>query len=404
MSQPRIVPSITQTQAPEEVFDFSVVLGGPLYELFISTRLMRPALELLIRRIVIITIICWLPLLLLSAIGGHLTAGVSVSFLRDPELHIRFLLALPLLIASEVFVHRRLRIIVPQFLSRDLVAPQDRARFEKIVASAMRLRNSVVAEIILLVLVLTLGYWIWNRNFTLTTSTWYRIFDEGVPRLTAAGLYYAFVSLTIFRFILIRWYFRLFIWYRFLWQVSRMPLQFNLFHPDRSGGLGFLSASIEIFAPVFIAQTIVIATNILDNILYGRERLQDFQTEIAGMLVFVVFLMVLPLAFFCVRLERAARIARREFGTFASQYVIDFRRKWMEAGAGGGEQLLGTPDLQSLADLSNSFKVAVEMRLLPVSKQAVMRLIVMVGLPFVPLLLTMIPLHELIHRLFKLAF
>lgn len=405
MGQPRIVPSIPERETAEDQFDFSVVLGGPLYQLYLRTRLMRPApaLDLLVRRIVIISLICWLPLLPLSAISGHLVRGVTVPFLLDPEVHVRFLLALPLLIASEVFVHKRLRIIVPQFLSRDLVAPQDRPRFEKAVASATRLRNSVIIEIIFLALVLTLGYWIWNQNFTLTMPSWYRVFDDGAPHLTAAGLYYAFVSLTIFRFMLIRWYFRLFIWYRFLWQVNKISLNLNLFHPDRSGGLGFLSSSVDAFAPVFIAQTMVISANIYDHILYGRETLTGFQTTIAGMLVFVVLVMVLPLTFFAIRLELGGRAAKREFGILSSHYVNDFHGKWIEE-AGSGERVLGTPDIQSLADLANSYKSVVEMRLLPVGKQAVIRLIVLVALPFVPLILTMIPIHELIRTLFKLAF
>src|SRR5215813_6422419 len=173
MSQLRIVPPIPDIEKLEDQFDFSVVAGGPLYQLFLRTSLMRPGLELLIRRIVIISLSCWIPLLVMSTIEGHLTRGVSVPFLRDPEVQIRFLLALPLLIGSEVFVHRRLRLIVPQFVYRGIIASEDQANFQKAVTSAMRLRNSVAVEAILLVLVLTVGYWVWNSSFTLTMSTWY---------------------------------------------------------------------------------------------------------------------------------------------------------------------------------------------------------------------------------------
>jgi hypothetical protein len=403
MSQLRIVPPIPDIQTLEDQFDFSVVAGGPLYQVYLRTSLMRSGLELLLRRIVIITLICWIPLLVLSTIEGHLTRGVPVPFLRDPEVQVRFLLALPLLIGSEVFVHRRLRLIVPQFVYRGIIASEDQANFQKAVASAMRLRNSAAVEAILLALVLTFGYWIWNTSFTLTMSTWYRAIEGGVPHLTAPGRYYAFASLTIFRFILIRWYFRLFIWYRFLWQVNRMPLHFNLFHPDRSGGLGFLAGSIAAFTPVFIAQTMVISSNIYSHILYDSESLSDFRMPIAAMLVFVVLVLLLPLAFFAARLARAARAAKLEFGILSSHYVNDFHRKWI-GGGGRGEGLLGTPDLQSLADLANSFNVVAEMRLLPVGKQSLLRLIVLIGLPFLPLVFTMIPLNEVIKSLFKLAF
>src|SRR6266700_4154373 len=82
--------------------DFSLALGGPLYQLYLRTRLSTPPLGLLHRRVVSISLICWLPLLVLSLTGGHLLGGVSVPFLLDLEVHTRFLAALPLLIAAEL--------------------------------------------------------------------------------------------------------------------------------------------------------------------------------------------------------------------------------------------------------------------------------------------------------------
>ena len=57
--------------------DFSLVLGGPLYNLYLRTRLARSALELVVRRVVTMSLICWLPLLLLALVEGHGFGGVS---------------------------------------------------------------------------------------------------------------------------------------------------------------------------------------------------------------------------------------------------------------------------------------------------------------------------------------
>jgi hypothetical protein len=351
-----------------------------------------------------ISLICWLPLLLIASIEGHLTGGVPVPFLRDPEVHIRFLIALPLLILSEVYVHQRMRYMAPQFLSRGIITPENRDRFDKIVAAAMRLRNSVLLEVILLILVLTLGYWVWRQNFTLTLSTWYRVHDNAGLHLTRAGWFYALVSLSIFRFIIIRWYFRLFIWYRFLWQVRALPLHFNLYHPDRAGGLGFLSASPEAFAPVFVAQIAVLSGAIFAHIIYSGERLPSFKTEIGVILVLVVLVLIVPLGLFARQLEETSRKARRRFGILASHYVDEFDRKWNEGEDRPGEPLLGTPDLQSLADLSHSFNFVSRLRLVPISKEALIRLVILVILPLLPLTLTMFPLDEVLKRVFKLVF
>ena len=91
-----------------------------------------------------------MPLLLLSALSGQVVGGHGVPFFRDLGTHVRFLLCVPLFIAAEVIVHRRIKVVVRQFLDRHIVAPEDRPRFESLIASAMGLRSSVLAEVLLL--------------------------------------------------------------------------------------------------------------------------------------------------------------------------------------------------------------------------------------------------------------
>ena len=66
-------------------------------------------------------------------------------------------------------------------------------------------------------------------------------------------MWYGYVSLPLFQFLLMRWYFRLFIWTRFLWQVSRLDLSLVPTHPDRVGGLGFLANTVYAFPPLAVA-------------------------------------------------------------------------------------------------------------------------------------------------------
>src|SRR3974377_255078 len=86
--------------------DFSLVLGGPLFQLLRRAHLSGDALDLLQRRIIVIPLIAWLPLALLTAIDGQLLGGpTTVPFLVDVDVHVRLLVALPLLIAAEIVVH-----------------------------------------------------------------------------------------------------------------------------------------------------------------------------------------------------------------------------------------------------------------------------------------------------------
>ena len=77
--------------------DFSLVLGGPLFQLLRRAHLSDDALLLQRRRIVVISLFAWLPLAVLAAVGGRLFGSdVAVPFLLDVDVHVKFLVAMPL--------------------------------------------------------------------------------------------------------------------------------------------------------------------------------------------------------------------------------------------------------------------------------------------------------------------
>ena len=213
------------------------------------------------QRIIVISLFAWLPLLVLSALEGQLLGGsAAVPFLLDVEVHVRFLVAMPLLIAAELVVHQRMRFVVKQFLERHLIPESAMTRFDAAIASAFRLRNSVLAEVLLIAFVYGVGILIvWRQYMALDTATWYATPSAEGSKLSLAGMWYGYVSLPIFQFLLCRWYFRLFIWTRFLWQVSRIELSLVPTHPDRVGGLGFLSNTVYAFVLLAVAHGALLA-------------------------------------------------------------------------------------------------------------------------------------------------
>jgi len=138
---------VTKLARPEVQPDFSLVLGGPLFQLFRRAHLSGDALEMLRRRVVIIAVVAWAPLLLLSVISGlALGDSVAIPFLHDIESHVRFLIALPILIAAELIVHRRIQPTVRQFVERRIVIPEELPKFQQAVDATLRLRNSVIGR------------------------------------------------------------------------------------------------------------------------------------------------------------------------------------------------------------------------------------------------------------------
>jgi len=328
-----------------------------------------------------------------------------VPFLLDVEAQVRFLIALPLLIVAELVVHQRMRLVVRQFLERDLIPKNALPYFDAAIKSAFRLRNSVIAEILLIGFVYVVGVLLfWRHYVALATATWYAVPTPDGIEFSLAGIWYGYVSLPVYQFLLVRWYYRLFIWMRFLWHVSRIELALVPTHPDRVGGLGFLSNTVYAFMPLALAHGAMLAGPIANRIFYLGAALPEFKVEIAVVVIFLLLLVFGPLLLFSPQLAQAKRTGNREYGALAARYVREFDAKWVRGGASADERLVGSGDIQSLADLANSFEVVRTMQFAPITKDAFLRLVAATVIPVVPLALTMMPLEELLRKLLGIIF
>ncbi|WP_233853661.1 hypothetical protein [Paraburkholderia sp. HD33-4] len=386
--------------------NFSLVLGGPLFQLMCRAHMANDTLALVRQRIVALVLLAWVPLVVLAALEGHLLDHtIAVPFLYDFEAHIRLLVAVPLLVIAEIVVHRRLRPIARAFIDRQIVPEKSKEQFDKAIRSAFRLRNSVLTEVLLLAFVYGVGVLvIWRHYTALQASTWYATTTPDGLKLSLAGTWYGYVSLPIFQFLLVRWYFRLFIWTRFLWQVSRIELSLAPSHPDRVGGLGFLANTVYAFTVLLVAHGAMLAAQFANRILYTGAALTDFKFETGAMVLFLLCLVFGPLLVFAPQLASAKRKGLGEYGALAERYVREFDAKWLRNGAPTDEALVGSGDIQSLADLANSFDVVRTMRLVPITRDAVLRLAAAVLVPIVPLALTMMSLEDLLKKLFGILF
>jgi hypothetical protein len=312
---------------------------------------------------------------------------------------------MPLLIVAELVVHQRMRLVAKTFIDRRLVPDVAKARLDAAIESASRLRNSVSGELLLIALVYIVGVMlVWRHFVALDAATWYATPGNGRSSLTAAGVWYGYVSLPLFQFLLCRWYFRLFIWTRLLWQVSRIRLDLIPTHPDRVGGLGFLAATANAFVPLLMAHGALLAGQLANQIFYVGASLTQFRLEILLLVMFMVFIVVGPLLVFSPQLALAKRTALREYGTLAQRYVREFDTRWVHGDGRVNDELLGSADIQSLADLGNSFEVLRSMRVVPVTKDTMLQLAMATAAPFVPLVLTLMPLEDLLKKLFGILF
>jgi len=380
---------------------FSSTPGGLANWLFRSTKLSRAFLEWPSRRIIFLVAITWLPLLLLTLQQNRQSSTGTIPFLSDIEVHIRFLISLPLLLGAERAVHGWLHATVRQFLERNLIAPGDLPRFQSAENAAERFRGSFAVELLLLLAVGTAGVWIWRNQIDVVASSWYRSPDAG---FTPAGLWYIFISIPFFQFFLGRWYIRILVWAWFLWKVSRLPLALNPLHTDRAGGLRFLGQGSYAFAPFLFAHGAVLSGVIAKRVLFLGQSLDAFRIEALSLVSLSLVFVLGPLALFMPMLVRARWQGELEYGRLMNDVVRLFHRKWIGMNAPLNDHTLQQQDFSALTDLGSSYSSMTGTRIVPFGLEDVTWLVMATAAPLLPLVLTAFTFDELFVKVLHFFF
>ena len=391
---------MTTVLAHESELEFE--LGGPAYRLMQRIGLIKDGGPSLGRRVVGFLLITWVPLLLFSLIEGRaLGPTPRESLLLDFAAYARFFLAVPLLFLAEVITGPRLRAAGLHFVQGNFVRPEDLPAVEAAIVRASRRREALLPELIMLGIAL-LGAW----NLTLETVTgeaatasWHSALRPGGIGLSLAGLWYYFIAVPILQFFTYRWLWRLAIWTCFLYEMSRLPLNLVATHPDRAGGLGFLGnahLSLAIFA---FAVGCVLSAHVAFQVYFEAVPIDTFRALFVIYLVLMELICLGPLLLFVPLLARTRRAGLRQYSILANTYNRAFEQKWVAGQAPPDEPLLGSADIQSLADLGNSFGVIREMRLFPFSQQQILQIAVIASLPGLPLIFLVMPVGELLKLL-----
>jgi hypothetical protein len=379
------------TDAPDVLSDFSLVAGGPLYRLARRWGLTDPPAGF-VRLGVVIALLTWLPLLVLTPLGRDDTA---ISFLNSLGTHARLLVAILLFFVAEAWFDTRSREAVPMLVSSRLVLVEQLPTLRAALFEALRWRDSWVVEAAVVVLTLVFIVEGPRSDIPSAISTW-RTTAGGGP--TPAGWWYSMVSFPVFQFLLWRWAARMLIWWRLLWRINRLDLQLTPTHPDLAGGLGPFGEAHLTLAPLSVAVSTILAASFAEEILYAGADVSRFALPLTGAVCATVLLIVAPLLTFAPRLIRVRQVGLLQYGTLGADYTHAFDDKWIRHKVRQGEPLLGSADVQSLADLANSFDVVRNMRFVPLSLSQVLLLVAAAALPLLPLALFIFPADELILK------
>jgi hypothetical protein len=338
--------------AHERLPEFLLTAGGPTYRLETWLGLNRRGNIL---RVFLSASLTWLPLLFLSvvqqnAIGHH----VQISFVRDFAVHARFLLAVPLLLLSEEFLGLRLAHTARNFVDSGLICESDWGCYDDAVRKGLYWRDSTLAEVALYALSFAITLSVFFST-PIHVSTWYASRFGASMSLTLAGWWFIMFCIPLLQFLVLRWFWRLFLWAQFLWRICALPLNIMPTHPDQAGGLAFVGESERFFGVVLFAYSVVVSGVLANAIIYERIPLMHFLPAISIYVFVSVAVVVAPLLIFESMLRSSKRSGRYAYGTLALQYTRAFHGKWILGNRSPDEQLLGAGDIQSLGDLGNSF-------------------------------------------------
>jgi hypothetical protein len=375
--------------------------GGPAYRLMQRIGVIKgvPSIH---RRIVIFLALTWVPLLVLSLLEGlALGPTPGQSFLLDFATYARFFVAFPMIIIAELIIGPRLTVAGLHFVRSGLVREDDYPAFDAAVEKVESRREARLPELIILG-VAVFGAWSMTAAFYAGQGTnWQIIWTESGIRLSMAGVWYLLVAVPLLQFMFYRWIWRLIIWTGFLLDMSRLNLRVSVSHPDQAGGLGFLGIAQMSFGSLAFGLGSILAANTAFLIVFEGADIETFNIPFVAYLVIVNLIFLGPLLVFLPLLARTRRQGLRDFSSLANRYDYAFVEKWIRGRAPADEPLLGTGDIQSLADLGNSYQYARQMKPVPFDLRTIIQMSVLAAAPMLPLLPLVMPIADILKMLSK---
>jgi hypothetical protein len=365
-------------------------LGGPMCRTERALRLVRGRPGDVYRVVLVLVAVAWVPFILL-ALAEWVRSGSPDPLFRDGTVHVRLLVTLPLLVAAEWAVSGRCAADVARVLEDGFVVGAERDRARRLVQRAQRLRDSALAEALLLsfVALVAVGSLMGRIPSALGVV-------EASNRMTAAGVYHTLVSRPIVQFLMLRQIWRWLVWDGLLYAFSRLDLRLLATHPDRGCGLRFLARPSVNFGFFLAAISSMLSAHWAMRLAAGGVHLNAFLPELFTFVGAGVILAFAPLLVFVPKLIRAKRDAAHTYGRLALDYIDQFDRRWIHPGR--DENVLGTSDIQSLADLGNSYRFVDETVPIPFHWKDVTAVALSMIVPILPLYLFEVPVDQLLKK------
>jgi hypothetical protein len=345
----------------------------------------------------------WVPLIALCAFQATAAEPMVRWILSDVAVSCRSLAAAPLLILAMPVCLPRLSEIARNFRSSGILSDDDFAAFDHAWSTTLRWCSFTSSDIVIVVVAYALAASIILRVPEAEFPPWYMTgLAGGSARHSLAAWWHIGISLPLLFVLVLGWIWRVILWWRFLYLVSRLELRLVPSHPDHTAGLRFVGYSVQSFSLVALAFGFIVAGTAANRILYRNGDIGSLEPSVVMLVAFVLILFVGPLIVFTPHLLRAWRRGVLEYGTIAARLGRTFEGKWLSRDQAIDSSSLDVQDFSATTDLYQVASNVYEVRLFPVGLMSLGMLVAMTMCPFAAIALLFVPIDVVINEFIAL--
>ncbi len=380
---------------------FSLFEGDLVNRGFASLGIGGRKLQHILARMIIVIAVTWLPMAIFSLfVDLPADATTSQRFFYDFAAYAQFLIGIPLFIIAERVVSINTLEASEDFHQTGVIPAEDLHSLEVIEDRVAVLRKQLLPELICIFAALAMAFVTIGPELVMDTGmqTWHTTSATGQQaQLTPAGYWEMFVALPIQIYWWVRWVWKIILWHRYLAQVSRLRLVLVASHPDRTGGIAFLSEVQAKFSLVILAYGI---SNVVATVGYkiavehAPIYLPPVWGPVLGFIVLGPILFLAPLLLFTKSLYRTKKRALAKFREKAMAAALTVETSWFDEGVASGQETDVRQELAQLNLLTNFYERINGMRVVPFDLRSVSELIGAAIGPTIPLLPYFVTLPE----------
>jgi ABC-type iron transport system FetAB permease component len=334
--------------------------------------------------------IAWLPLVVLTLIDGtFITTDITMPFVKDVVPYVRGLIVIPLLVMADNVIEPMMIKTSSYLRESGIVSKPDLKHMENAVGTTVYLINTKWIQLLLAALAITVS-WVLQADYVdmwteRNVTSWALHLEGDKVDETLAGMWFLLVTSPMLSFLLYRWIWRFIVWSIFLYRVSRLKLELYASHTDLAGGLAIIGYGQSLFVIIFIIMASLISSDLANNILYEGEKLVDVKLVVLVFIISSIIVIATPLFFFTSKLVSLKRKSLAQYGELQQQISRDFHQHWIDNKA---KELVDSMQPSAMADYSAVYEIVANMRVVPLNPKAVIVLVAILLVPFLPLALT----------------